>query len=109
MNVTDVAWNRDHHGQPVLALKLDGRPAYIRSSQKTELTQRGILEGIVFLNSDRGAQLPNIYLHGNYEPAYRERDLIGCTDNAQVFALYQAMCQAIRTGHWHEGAQPASF
>jgi hypothetical protein len=108
VNVTDVAWSRDHHGKPVLELKLDGHPAYIRSSQRTELTQRGILDGIVFLDSERGAQLPNVYIQGDYTPAYGERDLVGCTDNTQVFELYQAMCQAIRTDRWHEGAHSAS-
>jgi hypothetical protein len=29
---------------------------------------------------------------------------VGCTDDPSVFALYQAMCAAIRTGTWHEGA-----
>jgi hypothetical protein len=103
MNLTDVTWTRDHHGKPVLELKVDGHPAYIRSSQKTELTQRGIVDGIVFLDSERGSQLPNVYIHGNYAPAYQGLDLVGCTDDPSVFALYQAMCTAIRTGTWHEG------
>jgi hypothetical protein len=106
MKITDVAWVRDHHGQPALDLRLDGHPAHIRSSQKTELTQRGLLDGIVFLNSERGSQVPNIYVQGNYAPAYEGLELVGCTDNPQVFALFQAMCQAIRTDRWREGAQP---
>jgi hypothetical protein len=108
VTVTNVVWSLDHHGKPVLELNLDGHAAYIRSSQKTELTSRGILDGIVFLDSERGAQLPNLYVHGNYAPAYTERELIGCTDDVQVFALYQTMCEAIRTDHWHAGPQPAA-
>lgn len=106
MIVTDVAWTRDHHGKPVLELRLDGHPAHIRSSQKTELTDRGIVDGIVLLDSERGSQLPNQYIRGDYGPAYRGLALVGCTDDLEVFALYQAMCDAIRTDTWHEGAQP---
>ena len=40
MRLTDVAWTHDHHGKPVLELKVDGHPAYIRSGQKTELTDQ---------------------------------------------------------------------
>ena len=47
MNITDVVWTRDHHGKPVLVLRLDGQPAHIRSGQKTELTDRGIVDGVV--------------------------------------------------------------
>ena len=107
MRLTDVAWTRDHHGKPVLELKLDGHAAYIRSSQRTELTSRGIVDGIVFLNSERGSQLPNAYIQGDYAPAFLGLDLVGCTDDSRVFGLYQAMCDAIRTGTWHEGARPA--
>jgi hypothetical protein len=107
MNITDVAWTRDHHGMPVLELKLGGHPAYIRSSQKTELTDRGIVDGIVFLNSERGSQLPNLYIHGDYAPAYRGLDLVGCTDDPAVFALFQEMCAAIRMDTWRAGARPA--
>lgn len=102
-----MAWTRDHYGSPVLELKLDGHPAYIRSSQRSELTRRGIVDGIVFLNSERGSQLPNIYVQGDYAPTFQGLDLVGCTDDPGVFSLYQAMCEAIRTGTWHEGARPA--
>jgi hypothetical protein len=98
--MTDVAWTRDHRGKPVLTLKLDGHPAYIRSSQRTDLTDRGIVEGIVFLRSERGSQLPNAYIQGDYAPAYQGLDLVGCTDDPGVFALYLAMCDAIRAGTW---------
>lgn len=103
MRLTDVAWTRDHHGKPVLALNMDGHPVYIRSGQKTELTRRGIVDGIVFLDSERSSQSPDAYIHGNYAPAFQGLDLVGCTDDPDVFALYQAMCEAIRTGTWHEG------
>jgi hypothetical protein len=106
MRLTDVAWTRDHRGSPVLELKIDGHPAYIRSSQKTELTRRGIVDGVVFLRSERGSQRPGVYIHGDYAPAYQGLDLVGCTDDPDVFGLYQAMCDAIRTGTWHEGARP---
>jgi hypothetical protein len=108
MTISDVAWTRDHHGKPVLELKLDGHPAYIRSSQKTELTDRGIVDGIVFLNSERGSQVPNAYISGDYAPTYRGLDLVGCTDDPQVFALYQEMCRAISADTWREGPRPVS-
>jgi hypothetical protein len=107
VNITDVSWTRDHRGKPVLELKMDGHPAYIRSSQKTELTRRGIVDGIVFLSSERGSQVPGAYLSGDYAPAYQGLDLVGCTDDPGVFALYQEMCAAIRADTWHEGARPA--
>lgn len=106
MTVTEVAWERDHHGRPILALKLDGHPAHISSSQKTALTDLGIVEGIVFLSSERSSQSPNLYVHGDYAPAYQGLDLVGCTDDQEVFALYEAMCASIRRGDWREGAQP---
>lgn len=106
MNITDVAWTRDHHGKPVLELKLDGHPAHIRSSQKTDLTDRGIVDGIVFLDSERGSQMPNTYIGGDYLPTFRGLDLVGCTDDPGVFALYQEMCAAIRADTWREGTRP---
>jgi hypothetical protein len=108
MTLTDVAWTRDHHGKPVLELKIDGLPAYIRSSQKTELTRRGIVDGIVFLSSERGSQESGAHIHGEHEPTSQGLDLVGCTDDPGVFGLYQAMCAAIRAGTWHEGPQLAS-
>lgn len=87
---------------PVLELLLDGHPAYIRSSQKTVLTSRGIVDGMVFLASERASQLPNVYLQGRSVSTERDIELVGCTDDPGVFALYQAMCDAIRTDRWHE-------
>jgi hypothetical protein len=107
VTITDVAWTRDHHGKPVLELKLDGHPAYIRSSQKTALTSRGIVDGIVFLDSERGSQQSSTYLQHGDGPEYQGARLVGCTDDPGVFTLYQEMCDAIRTGTWHAGARPA--
>jgi hypothetical protein len=106
MNITDVAWIRDHKGKQVLEPKLDGHPVHIRVSQKTELTRRGIVDGVVFLDSEQGAQLPNLYIQGDFAPEYEGLNLVGCTDNPEVFALYQEMCDAIRTGSWREGPRP---
>src|SRR5689334_8547464 len=95
MRITDVAWIRDHQGRQVLELKLDGHPVHIRVSQKTELTRRGLVDGVVFLDSERGAQLPNLYVRGDFAPEYEGMDLVGCTDNPDVFVLYQERCEAI--------------
>jgi hypothetical protein len=106
VNITDVAWIRDHQGRPILALRLDGHPVHIRTSQKTELTRRGLVDGVVFLDSERGAQLPNLYIRGDFAPEYEGIALVGCTDDPEVFALYQEMCEAIRTDTWQEGPRP---
>ena len=106
MTITNVAWSRDLRGGPVLELKLDGHPAYIHSSQRTELTRRGLLDGIVFLKSERSSQVPGDYITGNYAPDYQGLDLVGCTDDPGVFALYREMCAAISTDTWQEGPRP---
>ena len=108
MKITDVTWSRDHHGKPVLELRMDGHPAYIRSSQKTALTDRGIVYGVVFLDSERTGQDLRTYVTGDIGREGEGLDLVGCTDDPQVFALYQTMCEAIRTDRWHEGAQTAT-
>jgi hypothetical protein len=108
VKVTEVGWMRDVHGKQALELKLDGHPMHIRSSQKTGLIERGILEGVVFLDSELASQLPNPYIQGDHAPAYTPRDLVGCTDDAGVFALYQVMCEAIRTDRWSVGGQPVA-
>ena len=108
MNITDVAWTRDQRGKPVLELKLDGHPLHIRSSQLTALTERGIVDGVVFLRSERRSQLPDAYITGAHASAFRGFDLVGCTDDPEVFALYQEMCAAIRADTWREGARPTS-
>lgn len=101
--ITDVRWVRDHRGSPALELQLDGHPAHIRSSQRTDLTRLGIVDGITLLDSERGRQLPNRFVAGDYAPAHVGLDLVGCTDDPRVFALYQSMCDAIRAGTWREG------
>ena len=106
MTITNVAWARDHRRRPVLDLEMDGHPATIASSQKSELLRRGILEGIVFLASERLDQLPNRFIRGDFRPELGEADLIGCTDDPEVFALYQEMCRAIRADAWRPGPRP---
>jgi len=107
MTVTNVRWVLDQRGRATLELDLDGHPAHIRSSQKTELLQHGMVDGMVFLTSGRAAQLPNIHLHGDIEAAYAA-DLAGCTNDPGVFALYQEMCAAIRLDAWQAGPRPAT-
>ena len=106
MTITDVAWSRDIRGRPVLELKLNAHPTYIHSSQRTELTRRGLLDGIVFLKSERSSQVPSDYITGDFTPMFGGLDLVGCTDDPQVFALYQEMGAAISTDTWHAGPRP---
>lgn len=106
MTIADVAWVRDHRGRPVLELDLDGHPAHIRSSQRTELLDRGIVEGMVFFASERSGQFPNAFLRGEFGPALTEGDLVGCTDDPAVFALFEQMCRAILDGTWRPGPRP---
>ena len=106
MIIADVAWIRSQRGLPTLELTLDGHPAHIRSRQKSELLQRGIVDGVIFLASERSAQVPNIYIHGDYRPEYDGLDLVGCTDDPGVFALFQEMCDAIRADSWKVGPRP---
>jgi hypothetical protein len=106
MIIANVAWIRSQRGLPTLELTLDGHPAHIRSRQQAGFLERGIVEGIIFLASERSAQLPNIYIHGDYRPAYDGLDLAGCTDDPGVFALYQEMSEAIRTDSWKVGPRP---
>jgi hypothetical protein len=101
-----VAWVYDQHGRPALDLSIDGHPAHIRSSQKSELLRRGIVDGVVFLASERREQVPNIYMHGDFGPEFQGLAMVGCTDDPEVFALYLEMCEAIRTDHWRAGARP---
>jgi hypothetical protein len=106
VTITNVAWVRDHHRRAVLELELDRRPAHIRSGQKSELLERGIVAGIVFFASERSQQLPNTLIRGDFGPELTEGDLIGCTDDPGVFALYEEMCRAIRAGTWQPGPRP---
>jgi hypothetical protein len=106
MTVTGVQWVRDQRGRPTLELDLDGHPAHIRSGQKTALLRRGMVDGMVVLASERSAHLPNVHLHDDADAAYAT-DLVRCTDDPEVFALYQEMCEAIRRDAWQAGSRPS--
>ena len=106
MTVTNVRWALDQHGRPALELDLDGHPAHIRSSQKTSLLQRGMVDGMTVFASERAAQLPNIHIRGDVDAAYAG-DLVGSTNDPQVFAHYQEMSAAIRRDTWQAGPRPA--
>ena len=106
MAIADVAWARDRRHRPALALELDGRPARIPSGQEARLVRRGIVRGMVSLASERSRQLPNVFLRGEFGPELAEGDLVGCTDDPRVFALYQEMCRAIRADAWRPGPRP---
>ena len=108
MTVTNVTWVRDHRGHPVLELDLDGHPAHIRSSQRTELLQRGIVEGMVFYRSERSGQFPNAFMRGDGGPALTEGDLVGCTDDPTVFAHFEQMSRAVLAGTWRPGPRSAT-
>ena len=103
MTIANVAWVRDQRGHPVLELDIDGHAAHIRSSQRTELLQRGIGEGMVFYASERSGQFPNAFMQGDGGPTLSEGDLIGCTDDPTVFALFEQMSRAILDGTWRPG------
>ena len=42
-------------------------------------------------------------MRGNATPGLSERDLVGCTDDPAVFALFEQMCGAILAGTWRAG------
>ena len=110
MNLTDVAWVRDHQHRSVLQLSIDGHPAHIRSAQKLELTRRGIVTGIDFFASEwRRERADHAFIRGEVEPGLAAADLAGSTDDPQVFALYQEMCRAIRAGTWQPGPRSLSL
>ena len=99
---------RDHRCRPVLELDLDGHQAHIRSSQRTELLERGIVEGMVFFTSERSGQFPNAFMRGDGGTALSEGALVGCTDDPAVFALFEEMCRAILDGTWRPGPRSAA-
>ena len=106
MNLTDVEWVRDHQHRQVLQLRIDGHLAHICSEQQLALTRRGIVKGIDFFASEWRGQVPNRFIsfaQRDCERGLVEPDLAGCTDEAQVFALYQEMCRAIAAGSWRPG------
>ncbi len=108
MTIANVMWVRDHRGRPVLEFDLDGHPAHIRSSQRTELLERGIVEGMVFFASERSGQFPNAFMRGDGEMSLSEGALVGCTDDPAVFALFEEMCRAILDGTWRPGPRSAA-
>ena len=104
MIVTDVAWVRNHQQRLVLELRLDGQLAHIPSAQKVELTRRGLVKGVDLLASDwRRHPTDHPFIEGKIEPGVAEIDLMGCTDDPQVFALYTELCQAIAADTWRQG------
>ncbi len=103
MTIANVAWVRDHRGRPVLELDLDGHPAHIRGSQRAELLRRGIVEGMVSFASERSGQFPNASMRGAGGPNLGEADLVGCTDDRRVFALFEDMSRAVLEGTWRAG------
>lgn len=106
MNIKNIAWVQDRLGNAALDLQLDGRQAHFRSSQRSELLDRGIVEGISYLRSERSDPAHNLYVHGSYGPELSDTDLIRCTDDPGVYALFTEMCGALRTGTWVAGARP---
>lgn len=107
MTLADVEWVRDRRGRMVLRLRLDGQWARIPSGQAVELTRRGLLKGVDFLESDwRMHRSDHPYIRGAVEPGLGESDLAGCTDDPRVFALYAEMCRAITDGTWRSGPRP---
>jgi hypothetical protein len=103
VTISNVAWIRDRRDRPVLQLRLDGQPAYIRSAQRGELTRRGIVQGIPFFAREWSAPAARRFMRGPSQPGLGAADLAGCTDDPRVFALYQAMCRAIAAGTWRPG------
>lgn len=108
MTVTNVRWTLDRRGRRVLDLDLDGHPAHIHSGQKTELLRQGMVDGMVFFASERAAQSPNRHRRDDVVAAYAG-DLVGCTDDPEVFALHREMCEAIGQGTWQAGPRPATL
>ena len=106
MNLTDVAWVRDHQHRLVLQLRIDGHLAHIPSGQKRELTRRGLVRGIDFFASEWRAQAAHPFIQGAVEPGLPEPELAGCTDEPRVVGLYQEMCRAITEGTWRPGPRP---
>ena len=103
MIVTNATWARDHQHRRVLQLNLDGHPAHILSEQRLALTSRGLVKGIDVLASEWHRQVDHPFIQGQIAPGLAEADLIGCTNDPGVVALYEEMCAAIREGSWQPG------
>ena len=106
MTITNVEWVQDLLGHAALDLRVDGRQAHFRSSQSSSLLDRGILRGISFLKSERWDPKKNAFIRGSYGPALSDTELLGCTDDPEVYALFIDMCGAIRDGSWAVGVRP---
>ena len=107
MIISDVAWVRDHRHRLVLRLRLDGRLAHIPSGQRVELTRRGLVKGVDVLASEwRRDPAAHPFIEREVEPGLSLSDLMGCTDDPRVFALYQEMCRAIAADAWRPGPRP---
>ena len=105
MEITEVEWVQDRLGHCALDLRLDGHPAHFSSSQRSDLLERGILQGVTRFRSELPSLANNKYVRGAYAPAIGAADLIGCTDDPEVFDLFTDMCRAIRAGTWGAGAR----
>jgi hypothetical protein len=103
--ITDVAWVRDRRDRQVLQLRIEGHLAHILPArQRRELIRRGIVDGIDLLASDwQGDWSTRPFIRGTIPPHLAASPLPGCTDDPQVFALYEEMCRAIRAGTWQPG------
>src|SRR5215208_7006484 len=108
MILTNIAWIRDHQHRPTLQLEVAGHPAHFSSKQKVELTRRGLLQGIDYFASEWREQARHAFIQGQLEPGLSEADLRGCTDDPQILALHQEMCQAITAGTWQPGPRSLS-
>jgi hypothetical protein len=89
VNITNVEWVQDRRGRCALELRLDGRSAHFDSSQRSSLLDRGIVAGISYLSSERRELVLNPYVQGSYGPAISSAELVGCTDDAGVFTLFE--------------------
>jgi hypothetical protein len=106
VKISDVHWVANQLGQAAQDLKLDGRQAHFKTRQRSQFVARGILEGVSFLNSERPDAKENPYVRDSYPPEIEDEELVGCTDNPEVFGLFTGMCDAIRVGTWHPGPRP---
>jgi hypothetical protein len=106
MKITDVVWVQDRLGHQALDLRLDGHPAHFKSSQWSLLLARGIVAGVAYFKSEPPDLTRNVYLQGSYGPTISPAQLVGCTDDPGVYALFTEMSEAIRAGTW--GAGPRS-
>ena len=103
VKISHVNWVADRLGHAALDLRLDGQQAHFKTSQPSVLLERGIVEGISFLRSERPDANRNPYVQGSYGPGVDNEKLVGCTDDKEVFGLFSEMCEAIRAGTWIAG------